>query len=406
LARHGLLRRIVASLVPQSWFGVDADVWRSAGGVSTTSGVSVTADKAMSLPPVYACVRVISETLAMLPVGVFERMARGARREARDHELWPLLHDRPNRWQTAFEWREWMAANVALRGNAYSQIVRARGKPVELVPIHPDKIQRIDSVDGILRYHVQTDAGLKVLLQYEVLHVRFMSDDGVRGLSPVAVCRNAVGAALAADDYAAAFYANSAAPRGALKVPGVMEDDAMRKFREQWQAHYSGANAHRPAILENGMEWQSIGMSHEDAQFLETRGFGVEEVCRIYRVPPLFVQHSSNLTTYASAEQMFLAFKTLTMTPWFVRFESALERDLLDDSDRYFIEFNADGLMRGDAAARAAFYASALDPTRPWMSRNEVRRKENLDPVDGLDEIPAPIGRAPGRPADENGSPE
>lgn len=376
------------------------DFWFQPVSSRTASGARVNADSALRLAAVYACVRVLAETMAVLPVRVYRLRDDGGKEQLRDHWLYRLIARAPNRWQTPFEWREMLMGHMALRGNAYCRIVdRPDGSIGELVPMHPDAV-RVEVLDsGEYRYRVKRrDGGEEVLPRGLVWHLRGLSSDGVIGLSPLELARESIGVGLAAQDYGARFFQNDARPGGYIEMPGAFKDRAARDtFRESWQQAQAGANRHRVAVLEGGMKFHEVGISNDDAQFLETRQFQVTEIARIFRVPPHMIADLSR-ATFSNIEHQALEFVTHTMTPWAERWESSIETSLLIEDD-VEIEFDFAGLLRGDQKARAEFYQSGINAG--WMTRNEARLAENLNPLDGLDEPLAPLNMATASEVDD-----
>ena len=362
------------------------DYWYTDAGGGSQAGVTVNADTAMKASAVYACVRVLAETVAQLPLKVIEIMPDGRRREARDHPIYELLHDQPNSWQTSFEFREMMMGHLALRGNAYAEIIPGpRGFADQLIPIHPDMV-RVEQTRGkVLVYEVKDRTGrARKRSQEEIIHLKLLSSDGITGLSPIQLGRDSIGLSLATESYGARFFKNDARPGGVITHPGVLKPEARMNLKSSWQQAHSGtANSHKTAVLEEGMKWEQIGMTSEDAQFLETRAFQITDIARIFRVPPHLISDLSK-ATFSNIEQQSLEFVIHTMMPHLVRWEQTLNKDLIINRRRFAVKFNVDGLLRGDAAARAAFYKSGI--TDGWLTRNEVREKENMNPLPGLDE--------------------
>ena len=366
-----------------------ADISELFRGSRTNSGAYVTPDIAMRVSTVYACVRVLAESVAQLPLLIYER--RGDKRvRARDYSLYPLLHDAPNSFQSSFEFREMMQGHLTLRGNAYARIIRNRatGAVVEILPLHPDNVE-VEEMDYKLAYKIRLLNGqTEKVRQDQIFHLKGLSSDGFRGLSPITLAREAIGLSIANERYGAQLFGNGAKPGGLLKHPGKFSSkEVQERVRDSWDAFTSGDNAGKTAVLEEGMDWVKVGMTAEDSQFLEARRFQVSEIARIFRVPPMLLQHDDKTSTYASSEQFMLSFVIHTMTPWLVRWEQAIRMQLMSEKDRerYFSEFLMDGLLRGDIKSRYFSYASAIN--NGWMSRNEARIKENLDPADGLDEF-------------------
>ena len=361
---------------------------------SATSGKKVTARSAMQMTGVYACVRVLAEAIAELPLCLYEYTDRG-RKRAVNHPLYRLLHDEPNPEMTSFIFRETLMSHLLLWGNAYAQIIRnARGDVVALYPLMPDRMDVCRDEDSGKIYYSYTvmsdneEAGLKkggaVRLEAEdVLHVPGLGFDGLVGYSPIAMAKNAVGMGLSCEEYGAKFFANGAAPIGVLEHPGVIKD--AEKLRQHWQNTFGGSgNANKVAVLEEGMKYSPIGISPEQAQFLETRKFQLNEIARIFRIPPHMIGDLEK-SSYSNIEQQSLEFVQYTLNPWVKRWEQSLMRVLLAEreKERYFVRFNVDGLLRGDYASRMQGYATARQ--NGWMSANDIRELENLDKIPAED---------------------
>ena len=352
----------------------------------SASGANVNERTAMSMTAVYGCVRVLAESIACLPLHVYKRGDNGNREKAENLPLYTLLHDTPNDEMSSFTLRETLMTHLLLYGNAYCQILRnGRGEVIALYPLLPNRMTVERDENGQLSYRYQRyseepptmEGNQVILLPEDVLHIPGMSFDGLVGLSPIAACRNAVGAGLSADEYSSRYYANGAAPMGVLEHPGVIKDP--EKLRESWNAAYGGTkNAGRVAILEEGLKFTPISISPADSQLLETRKFTVEEICRIFRVPPHLVQDLTK-TSYNSAEQMSQEFVYYTLLPWCVRFEQAMMRSLLSAEERKHIEirFNLDGLLRGSYESRMRGYQTAVNTG--IFSVNDCRKLENMD---------------------------
>jgi HK97 family phage portal protein len=352
----------------------------------------VSADSAMRLAAVYACVRILSETMASLPLVVYRPRKDGGKDRVTDHWLYQLLGKRPNRYQNPFEWREMLQGHLALRGNAFCQILaNSRGEITELIPIHPDRVRMELLSSGDYRYRIRDQAGSEIVLpRGEVWHLRGLSSDGLIGLSPIELSRESLGMALAAQDYGARFFNNDAKPTGGwIEFPGTFKDpEAKRVFRESYQAAQSGSNRGKVLVLENGMKFHEVGVTNKDAQFLELRKFQITDIARLFRVPPHMIADLDR-ATFSNIEQQSLEFVMHTMTPWAERWEASIEADLLPDGDALEIEFDFANLMRGDAASRSAYYQSGIQ--NGWLTRNEARISENLNPISGLDQPLRPL---------------
>lgn len=379
------------------------------------TGLRVSADSAMRLTAVYACVRILSETMASLPFVLYRTDASGGKVRVTNHWLYRLFARRPNRFQNPFEWREMMQGHLALRGNAYNRIVsNTRGEITELVPIHPDRIRIEILPSGEFRYRVTDRSGSEsVLPRGEVWHLRGLSSDGLLGMSPIEIARESVGMALAAQDYGARFFANDAKPTGGwIEFPGSFKDaEAKKVFRESYQQAQSGANRGKVLVLENGMKFHEVGVTNRDAQFLELRKFQITDIARLFRVPPHMIGDLDR-ATFSNIEQQSLEFVMHTMTPWAERWEASIEAELLPDDEGLEVEFDFANLMRGDAASRAGYYQSGIQ--NGWLTRNEARLAENLNPLEGLDEPLRPLNmteesdaeEAEGEPAEKPPTPE
>ena len=360
----------------------------------TTSGKPVNATTAMQMTAVYSCVRILSEAVAGLPLHLYRYNNSGGKEKAMQHPLYRLLHDSPNDEMTSFIFRETLMGHLLLYGNAYAQIIRnARGEVIALYPLMPNKMEVDRDSNGRLFYlytRGQEDApeigrDSQVLLSpSDVLHIPGLGFDGLIGYSPIGMAKNAIGMAIATEEYGARFFANGASPGGVLEHPGTLKDP--EKVKAGWNAAYQGSsNAHRVAVLEEGMKYQPIGIAPEQAQFLETRRFQVNEIARIFRVPPHMLADLEK-SSFSNIEQQSLEFVKYTLDPWVCRWEQSMCRALLTDSEKaeYFVKFNLDGLLRGDYTSRMSGYATARQ--NGWMSANDIRELENLD------RIPAELG--------------
>lgn len=371
--------------------------WWSTTAVSSIAGVPVDADTALKISTAWACVGLLAETIASLPLVVFRYVGEDGRERARNNPLYSILHDRPNETQTAAEFREMMTGHVLLRGNAYAQIVPgARGPVDQLVPIHPDRVQKVEKLNnGRLRYQIKQDDGTpKPFNQEDIFHLRGPSKDGFTGMSVIDYARDSFGLTLAAERYGSRFFRNDSRPGGVLKTQKKLSENAAKRLKSSWQGAHSGTNQNSVAVLEEGLEWQQVGISPEEAQFLETREFQAEDVCRWFRVPPHMVGLTSKATSWGSGiEQMSIGFVTYTLMPWLVRWEQSISRDLIIAPDLYFASFVVAGLLRGDTESRYRAYQTGINTG--FMTRNEARRFENMNPLPGLDDPLRPLNMAP-----------
>ena len=354
----------------------------------TTSGKAVTERSAMQMTAVYSCVRILSEAIAGLPVHLYRYDGSGGKEKATTHPLYFLLHDEPNPEMTSFVFRETLMTHLLLWGNAYAQIIRnGKGEVVALYPLMPNRMTVDRDADGHLYYEYQTsqdeahtmDGSRVRLLPSDVLHIPGLGFDGLMGYSPIAMAKNAIGMAIACEEYGAKFFANGATPGGILEHPGVVKDP--ERVRESWNSAFGGsANANKVAVLEEGMKYTPISISPEQAQFLETRKFQINEIARIFRIPPHMIGDLEK-SSFSNIEQQSLEFVKYTLDPWVFRWEQSMQRALLsmDEKKEYFFKFNVDGLLRGDYQSRMNGYATGRQ--NGWMSANDIRELENLDRI-------------------------
>ena len=347
---------------------------------SSVAGKTVTARTAIQVSTVYACVRVIAETVASLPLHLFQETEAGSEK-ATKHHLYRLLHDEPNPEMTSFVFRETLLSHILLWGNAYCQIIRnGRGQITELYPLLPDRMSVDRDSQGSLTYAYTTTEGKTVKIHpVNILHIPGMGFDGIVGYSPVAMERNAIGLGMAAEEYGSRFFSNGATPSGVLTHPNTVKNPAT--LRQSWNAAYGGnANSGRVAILEEGLKFERISLPNNEAQFLETRKFQVSEICRIFRVPPHLVGDLEH-ATFSNIEHQSISFGVHTIRPWLVRIEQSMNRALLSDSEkgRLYVRFNMDGLLRGAYKERMEGYAIARQ--NGWMSANDIRELESMNPI-------------------------
>ena len=360
----------------------------------TASGKYVTERSAMQMTAVYCCVRILSEAVASLPLQFYRYTDDGGKEKAVDHPLYFLLHDEPNPEMTSFIFRETLMGHLLIWGNAFAQIIRnGKGEIMALYPLMPDRMKVDRDEHGRLYYEYTVydsddvdgrkgtnKVGRTVRLQpHDVLHIPGLGFDGLVGYSPIAMAKNAIGLAIATEEYGSKFFANGAAPSGVLEHPGTIKDPS--KVRESWQATFGGSgNANKIAVLEEGMKYTPISISPEQAQFLETRKFQIDGIARIFRVPPHMIGDLEK-SSFNNIEQQSLEFVKYTLDPWVSRWEQAMVRALLtpDEKKKYFFKFNVDGLLRGDYQSRMNGYATARQ--NGWMSANDIRELENLDRI-------------------------
>lgn len=352
----------------------------------STSGKTVNERTAMQTTAVYSCVRILAEAVASLPIHVYRYTGNGKER-VHDHPLYYLLHNEPNPEMTSFVFRETLMSHLAIWGNAYAQIIRdGNGRVLALYPLLPDKME-VDRDEYGRLFYIYTrngdenpnfkDYGRVYLRQEDVLHIPGLGFDGLVGYSPIAMAKNAVGMTLACEEYGASFFENGANPGGVLEHPGVLKDPA--KVRESWQSVYGGSrNAGKVAVLEEGMKYQQIGIPPEEAQFLETRKFQVNEIARMYRIPPHMVGDLDK-SSFSNIEQQSLEFVKYTLDPWVIRWEQSLQKSLFlpGEKQEYFVKLNVDGLLRGDYQSRMGGYS--VGRQNGWLSANDIREMENMN---------------------------
>lgn len=354
----------------------------------STSGKMVTERSSMQMTAVYSCVRILAEAVAGLPLQFYQYTEAGSKEKATDHPLYFILHDEPNPEMTSFVFRETLMTHLLLWGNAYAQIIRnGKGEVIALYPLMPNRMTVDRDDKGHLYYEYQTSSdeakttkgGTVRLKPTDLLHVPGLGFDGLVGYSPIAMAKNAIGMAIACEEYGAKFFANGATPGGILEYPGAVKDP--ERVRESWNKGFGGSsNANKVAILEEGMKYTPISISPEQAQFLETRKFQINEIARIFRVPPHMVGDLEK-SSFSNIEQQSLEFVKYTLDPWVSRWEQAMMRSLLsqDEKSQYFVKFNVDGLLRGDYQSRMNGYS--IGRQNGWMSANDIRELENLDRI-------------------------
>lgn len=366
------------------WFGLLSN---------TAAGVSITPDQAKRVTAVYTCVRIIAESIASLPLNIYRRLPRGGKEVAFDHPMYGLLHDAPNSQQTSYEWREMMAGHVALRGNGYSEIIPGQSKAIaELRPLHPDRVRLFERADGSIVYEYRMkQGGTRLIMPDYMLHFRAFTDNTLAGEAVVEQNREAIGLAAAAEQFGATFFGNGTQVNGVLQYDKSLDDKAFNRLRDQWAERHQGSrNANKPAILEDGLKWQAIGIPPEQAQFLETRKFQISEIARMFRIPPHMLADLER-ATFSNIEEQSLAFVRDTLRPWLVRLEQRMNASLLSAKGRsaYLVEFEVAGISRGNMAARKDYYTSLFNLGA--MNANEIRAHEGMNPIEGGDRYYVPL---------------
>jgi len=358
-------------------------------GISNT-GQNVNQASAMTYSAVWAAVRAISEGVASLPLQVFRRGHDGSRSKANDHPLYRILHDQPNPEMSTLTFRETLMGHALVWGNGYAEIVRDKnsGRVQQLWPLDPSLVEPVRDENGELYYKY----GSLIYLATEILHIKGLSFDGVKGYSVIAQAKNSIGLGMAVEEFGSTFFGQGGKPAGVISVPGKLNSEAIQNMRKSWEdMHATVKNAHRVAILQNGVTYQTIGTPPDDAQWIASRSFQLQEVARWFKIPASKI--GAGAGTYSSLEQDNLAFLQETLRPWLIRWEQEINFKLISSLDQLYAEHNQDALLRGDTAGRSAFYASAL--SWGWLSRNDVRALENLPPFEGGDAYMIPKNMDP-----------
>ncbi len=387
---------IDASNVPLS----KANILAAFTGMPTATGRNISAEGALRIGTVYACVLVLADGVASLPLNLYRRLDPSGKELATSHPLYRILHIRPNPWMTSSTLRSMLMMHLCLWGNAFAEIMRDDiGRVTGLFPLRPDRMQRpvLTAAGGLIYRYQMPSGGYIDMPDVGVLHLRGLSNDGLWGYSPIALQREALGLALTAEEFAARFFGNSAQPGGVLQVKGKLSEPAAENLSRSWRQKHEGLeNAHRIAILEEGVEWKQIGMPLQDAQFLELRNYQRSEIAGWFRVPPHMIGDVSRSTSWGTGiEQQAIGFVTYTLRPWLVNIEQQISVDLLSEQDQkvYFAEHLIDGLMRGDSSARGQYYAMMV--ANGIFSPNDVLALENRNTIEGGDVHMVPLNWTP-----------
>jgi len=360
----------------------------------TESGLVLNDERAMALSAVWSCVRLISETVGSLPVGVYERTPDG-REQTDKHFLYRLFKEAPNDLMDPLAFREAMTLQLVLWGNAYAKIERdGKGVPISLMPLRADRMTPTKEA-GTVTYHYQKSAGEHIFAKENIFHIKGMSVDGIVGMSPLGYSRHIMGVTASADMYASKSFSTGGVPRGVLTVDRILTADQ----REALRRIYEGINVRESSgtwVLEGGTQWVPTQIPPDDMQMLQSRQFQLAEVARIFRVPSFMINDAEKSTTWGSGiEQQNIGFLQYTIRPYLTRWESTVSHSLLSRTDRrnYFIAHNVEGLLRADSAGRSAFYSQAAQ--NGWLTRNEIRSLENLPPHEGGDELTVQVNLTP-----------
>jgi len=365
---------------------------RWATGGLTKSGVTITNDNSLKISTVYACIRNISEDIGKLPLKVYQKVGNG-KEEKPDHPVYKILHDTPNPEMAAMSFRQTMTAHILGWGNAYAEIQRdIHGRVAGLWPIRPDRVSPFRDGNKDIWYEISTDNNEKINLRYDrVLHLPGFSYDGLMGYNVIAYAKESLGFAKAAEKFGATFFGNGATPSGVLEHPGSLSKEAFERLKAEKEAGFTGDNAHKMMILEEGMKFTQISIPPEDAQFLETRQFSIPEICRWFRMPPHKV-HDLTRATFSNIEHQAIEYVTDTLTPWFIRWEQEINRKLFSEKERrdgYYVKHIAEGLLRGDIKSR--YDAYAVGRNWGWLSANDIRQFEDMDPIDEGEDYLIPV---------------
>jgi HK97 family phage portal protein len=359
----------------RNWVNLDAFEGRE-----TSSGINITESVVLGIPAVYACVRVLTEAIASLPLITYERFPNGDKERARSFSLFRLLHDQPNPLMTSFELRELLVGHLCLRGNAYCFIERDGGEVVALWPLHPDRVT-VEVQGRELVYKHQNDGQEKIYPMADILHIRGLSSDGVIGYSPLTLLRDTFGYSKAVQEYSSSYFKNDASPGGILSTPAALGLQSMQNLRDAWTKGHAGKDRHhRVAILDNDLKWQSVGVTPADSQLIESQKFSVVEIARVFRVPLNLVMDYER-STYSNVTEQNRSFLTHTLQPWLTRIEQAMGKSLLTEAEKekYFVEHLTQGFLRADTKTRFESYKIAIEAG--FLTVDEVRQLENMNSI-------------------------
>lgn len=372
------------------------DFWYQPIGTRSATGIRVTPESAKQISTVLTCVNKIAKPVGFLPLKLYTETPDGGKTVAKSHPLFPVLYSRPNHLQTAFEWRQMMQGHLELRGNAYSEIISSSKRAVdELLPMHPDRVhpEQLQQT-GRVRYHYNDPLTNqdRFLAQEQVFHLRNFMDSGIMGQSTVTMGTDTLGVALAAQDNYARFLRNDSRTQSVLTGAQFKNKQDKIAFRDDWQEQHTGGNRYKVAVLPIGMDIKSIGVTAKDAELLDARKFSRIEIASLFDVPPHLIGETEKTSTYASVEQFNILFATFCILPRLVLWEQAIQRSLLFGNDSVFPKFSMGALLRGDTATRFAAYQVAIQ--NGWMSQNDVRIAEDLNPIPDGDNYWRPLAWA------------
>lgn len=389
-------------------------------GLGTFSGVTIGVEASLGSSVVWAATRLLAESLAMLPLLVYARRDDGGKNRAPNHPLYDILHGQANRWQTSFAWKRMMMVHALLWGNAYSRIVPGpRGAVDQLIPLHPEGV-RVERISGnwtytsyahgtysavyprptqTVRYRVlAADGRWETVNDEDIFHLPGISLDGVSGLCVMRYARESIALEVAAKRHAALAFGQGTRLSGILKVKGTLSRDAKDRLLDSWQEQKGGLNNHfKSAVLDESADWIQTGMNNEDAQLLQQLNWSVEDVARFFNVPLHMIQHTSKETSWGSGiEALGIGFVTYSLMPWLTNWEQTVAKDLITSADTYFVRFLLAALLRGSTKERYEAYQIAAGGQAPWITRNEVRILEDMNPLPGLDDPLRPLNMGPG----------
>ena len=399
---NGMLRKSAGA---PDWGTLERYMAWAFGGGASASGIVVNPQTAMQSAAVYSSVKVLAESIGMLPMNLYKKDADGSRTLMLDHPLHRLCHDQPNEWMTSVEFWEMMVIALNLRGNAYAYVNRNRsGQVVELLPLHPDMVRVVMDNGYQLEYEVtMPDGAFKRFKLGEIFHLRGLTLNGWLGISPIAYARESIGLSIATEKFGSQLFRNGAKMGGVLEHPGKLSKESYERLKTSFDEAHSGDNAHKTALLEEGMKFSKVSMTANDSQFLDTRKYQRSEIAAIFRVPPHMIGDLEK-ATFSNIEQQSLEFVNYSLMPWLNRIEKAIKRDLMNPQEKkqLHMKFDVSGLLRGDASARSALYHNGI--LDGWMTRNEARAAESelgivFNPLDGLDVPLIPLNMSDGTDA-------
>lgn len=398
-----LLRPRAASVSP-----LDQLILDTYSSSTTASGLNVTPDMAMKVGAVYACVLVLAQSVAQLPLHLYRR-TDDRREKQLDHPLSYLMSSQPNAWMTSHDFKQLAMVHLLLKGNSLWFKARgSNGTVRELIPIHPDNLKGIHQDEQYrLTYEIgDKPENIEVYPAEKILHIRGFTLDGLQGVSPITYARESIGNQRAMDKHGALLFAQGARLGGILSHPGTLSKEAAERLKSSFSEAYAGeAGAHATAVLEEGMKWEKISMTAEDAQFLQSRQYQRSDIAGFFRVPAHMINDLEH-ATFSNIEHMSIQFVQHALMPWLVNIEQALQRDLLKEAEKldHYFKFSVDGLLRGDSVSRSQSYQTSI--MGGWMSPNEVRELEDRNPYEGGDDFRLPLNMAPVNGESENEIPQ